>query len=167
MFLQPVGQPVIGGPLNQRSHLDVAQLGLGLTLELRIGQADAEDGGQPLANVLALEIVVVVLEEVPLLGIAVHHRGQRATKSLLVHPPLEGVDAVGEGVETIGVEAGIPLEGHLDLLPVLNAFDVADFGKQGLLGGIHVGHEVADAPLVLVVDLVTALVRPFVSQSDP
>ena len=70
-------------------------------------------------------------------------------------------------METIGVEAGIPLEGHFDLLPVLDAFDVADLGKQGLLGGIHVGHEVADAPLVLVVHLVVALVRPFVSQSDP
>ena len=43
--------------------LGVAELGLGLALELRLGQLDADDGGQALADVVAGEVGVVVLEQ--------------------------------------------------------------------------------------------------------
>ena len=43
--------------------LGVAQLGLGLALELRLGQLDADDGRQALAHVLAGQVGVVVLED--------------------------------------------------------------------------------------------------------
>ena len=44
---------------------DVAELGLGLALELRVAQADRDDGGEALADVLAQEVVVLLLEQVP------------------------------------------------------------------------------------------------------
>ena len=40
--------------------LGVAELGLGLALELRIGQLDADDGGQALADVVAGQVAVGV-----------------------------------------------------------------------------------------------------------
>ena len=43
--------------------LGVAQLGLGLALELRVGQLDADDGRQALAHVVAGQVRVVVLED--------------------------------------------------------------------------------------------------------
>ena len=45
---------------------DVAELGLGLALELRVAQPDRDDGGQPLADVLALEVLVLLLQQVAL-----------------------------------------------------------------------------------------------------
>jgi hypothetical protein len=42
--------------------LGVAELGLGLALELRVGQLDADDRGQALADVVAGEVAVAVLE---------------------------------------------------------------------------------------------------------
>ena len=43
--------------------LGVAELGLRLALELRIGQLDADDRGQALADVVAGEVAVGVLED--------------------------------------------------------------------------------------------------------
>ena len=43
------------------AHLGVAQLDLGLALELRVGQLDADDGRQALAHVVAGEVGVVLL----------------------------------------------------------------------------------------------------------
>ena len=62
VLLQPLGQLLVGGPLDQRAHGDVAQLGLGLALELRVPQLDRHDGGQALADVLAEEVLVLLLE---------------------------------------------------------------------------------------------------------
>ena len=84
-----------------------------------------------------------------------------------MHSPLERVYTVGERVETIGVEAGVPLEGHLDLLAVLLALDVAYLGEQRLLGGVDVSHEVPDTALVAVVDLLVVISFPFVAEPDP
>ena len=55
---------VVGGPLDQRAHEDVAELGLGLALELGVAQLHADDGGEALPDVLALEVVVLLLEQV-------------------------------------------------------------------------------------------------------
>jgi hypothetical protein len=40
-----------------------------------------------------------------------------------VHAALDGVDAVGEAVDAVGVEAGVPLEGDLDLLVLLDLLE--------------------------------------------
>ncbi len=67
-----------------------------------------------------------------------------------MHPALDGVDAVGEGVQAIGVEAGVPLKRDLDLLLVLGLLEVPHQLEQRLLGGVEVAHEVDDAAVVLV-----------------
>jgi len=73
-----------------------------------------------------------------------------------VHPALDGGDAVGEAVEAVGVVAGVPLEGDLDLhrrvVGVLGLAVVADLAEKGLLGSVHVTHEVTDAAVVAEAD---------------
>ena len=78
--------------------------------------------------------------------------GEGGAEALDVHAALDGGDAVGEAVETVGVEAGVPLEGDLDLLLGLGLLEVADLGEQRVLGGVEVANEVDDAAGVLVGD---------------
>ena len=74
VLLEELLQPVAHHAVHQGAHVAVAQLGLGLTLELGVGQLDGYDGGQTLAAVLAGE-ALHVLEQVCLLGVGVQHAG--------------------------------------------------------------------------------------------
>src|SRR5438045_529262 len=49
--------------LDEALHFAVAELGLGLTLELGLRHLDADDRRQPLAHVLALQALRVLLED--------------------------------------------------------------------------------------------------------
>src|SRR6478736_1171687 len=51
--LEPLGKLLVGDLLDHRPHLGVAELGLGLTLELLVAQLHRDDLGEPLADVLA------------------------------------------------------------------------------------------------------------------
>ena len=151
MLLEPVGQLLVGGLLDQRAHLGVAELGLGLTLELRVAQLHRHDRGEALADVLAEEVGVLLLEEVLGLGVAVHHVGEGLLEALLVHAALGGGDVVGERVDAL-VEAGVPLHRDVDLV-VVAGLGVGDHPlEQRLLRGVEVLHEVADAAVELEVD---------------
>ena len=156
----------IGGALDERARLNIAKLGLGLALELRLGKTDADDRREALPDVLTLKVVFVVLDQVPLLGVTVHHRGQGTAEALLVHPPLQGVDPVGKRVKAVGVEAGIPLEGDLNLLTLFDPLDITHFGEKRFLGSIHVGNKIPNTPLVPVFHLVMVPVRSLVAESD-
>ena len=126
----------------------VPQLGLGLALELRVPQADRHDGGEPFPDVLAFEVLLLLLQEVPAAGIAVDHVGQRLREALDVHPALHGGDAVGEGVDGV-VVARVPLQRDLDLLALVGLFERRHLAEQRLLGGIEVLDEVDDPAVVL------------------
>ena len=56
------------GRLDLALDLGIAELGLGLAFELRIDELDADDGGQTLADVVAGEVGVRVLEDARLCG---------------------------------------------------------------------------------------------------
>src|SRR5207302_6047442 len=58
---EPLGQAGVGGLLHERADGDVAELRLRLPLELRLTQADRDDGGEALTDVLAEEVVVLLL----------------------------------------------------------------------------------------------------------
>jgi hypothetical protein len=61
--VEPVPELVVHHLLHERARLGVAELGLGLALELRLAELDRDDGGQTLADVLAGEVVVLLLEQ--------------------------------------------------------------------------------------------------------
>jgi hypothetical protein len=159
----------------------VAQLGLGLPLELRLGQLDRDDRGQALADVLAGEVVFLLLEQLLVARVLVDDRGQRGPEALFVGAALGGVDHVRERVHGLGVGVG-PLHRDLDRHAGRVVGELDDRGVDRLLGRVQVADEVADAVGVLVddrarlggrlgdQDLVVidgGLGRPLVGERDP
>ena len=55
VLLEPAPEVLVRRALDERADLGVAELGLGLPLELRIGEPHRDDRGEPLAHVVALE----------------------------------------------------------------------------------------------------------------
>ncbi len=110
--VEPVAELVADHLLHERLRLGVAELRLGLPLELGLAELDRDDGGQSLAHVVAGEVVVLLLEEVVRTGVAVDERGERRPEALLVRAALVRVDRVGVGEHVLGVGRG-PL--HRDL----------------------------------------------------
>ncbi len=165
VLLEPVAETFVGGLLDERAHRDVAELGLRLTLELRVAQLHRDDRRDALADVLAEEVVVLLLEQRLGPGVLVDHRRERRLEPLDVHPALGGGDAVGVAVDAL-VVPGVPLHGDVEhLAVVVDVLEVADLGEQRLLGGVEVLDEVDDAAAVLVGDLLL-LLRTFVDEQD-
>ena len=130
MFFEPFAEPAVGGLLNEAAHSGVAQLCLGLTFELRCFQANAHHRGEALADVIALKVVVVGAQHLAVTGVVVHRGRQRRTETLGMHAALDRVDAVGEAVDAIGVEAGVPLEGDLHLVAVFGCREESNLVEQ-------------------------------------
>ena len=88
--LEPVGQPLVAHLLHERLGLGVAELGLGLALELRLAELDRDDRGQALADVVAGELVLLgVLEDLLVDRPLVDDVGQRRPEALLVGAALD------------------------------------------------------------------------------
>ena len=113
VVLEVPGQPLGHHGLRGRPGLGVAELGLGLPLELGVLEADAYDGGQPLPDVLPGQVGLGLLQEAVLPGVVVYDPGEGGAEPGDVGPALLGVDAVGEGQHGLG-EAVVVLQGELD-----------------------------------------------------
>ena len=137
---------------DQRLHGGVAELGLGLALELRVAQPHRDDGGEALADVLAGEVGVLLLEEVLGPGVLVDRVGERRLEALLVRAALDGGDAVGEGVDAVGVVSRCSTGTRPRPRVASSSAQVADLGEQRLLRLVDVLDEVDDAAGVLVDD---------------
>ena len=79
------------------------QLALGLALELRLRQLDADDRDEAFANVVSGEVFLHVFEEAELLAGVVDGAGERGLESGQVRAAVDGVDVVGEGEDRLGV----------------------------------------------------------------
>ena len=95
MFFQPGAQLLADRGVDERLDLGVAQLGLGLALELGFGDLDRDDRGQALAQIVARRRRVV-LEDVAVACVGVEAAGQRGLERREVRAALDGVDVVGK-----------------------------------------------------------------------
>ena len=153
VLLEPGAELVVDRALDEALGLGVAELGLGLALELRLAHLDRDDRGQALADVVAGDAVLALLDEVLGLAEAVDLTGQGRAEALLVRAALVGVDGVGEGVHGLGV-GGVPLHGHLEAHVL-----AGPLGRVGLerddrrvgrrLAAVEVGDVVDQAEVVL------------------
>ena len=66
VLLEERAELVVDDRLDDALDLGVAELGLGLAFELRLRNLDADDGGQPFADVVAADALLQVLREVVL-----------------------------------------------------------------------------------------------------
>ena len=114
MLLEVIGEAVGHDLERQRAHIGAAELGLGLTLKLRVGQLDRDDSRKALAHIVAGQVGVLFLEQILLARVVVDHAGKRGAEALEVHAALRGVDVVGKRHDVLAI-AAIPLQGHLDL----------------------------------------------------
>ena len=111
-------ETVVDDRLDNPLHLGVPQLGLRLAFELRVRDLDADDGGQPFADVLAADALFQVFREVVLRRVAVDGARQRRAEAGQMRAALVRVDVVREGVDRLRV-AVVPLQRDLRLDPVL------------------------------------------------
>jgi hypothetical protein len=158
MLFQVDREPVVHERLDDALHLAVAEPRLGLTLELRLRDLDADDRRQTLAHVVALEALVVLLHQAVRHGVGVDGARQRRAQSDEMGAALDRVDVVGEGVDALGV-AVVPLHRNLDVDAFARALQVDHVGMDGRLGAVQVSDEGDDATFVEeLVRLAVALV---------
>src|SRR5215203_2233724 len=62
-LLEELGEEAVRGALHETLDLGVAELGLGLSLELRVPQLDRDDGREPLPDIVAGEVLLLLFEE--------------------------------------------------------------------------------------------------------
>jgi hypothetical protein len=147
VFLEIGPQRLVDCRLDDALHLAVAQLGLGLPFELRVAQLDAHDRRQALADVVAGQRLVVLLEQLVGVRVVVDRAGQGRLEADQVRAALARVDVVREGIHVLGV-AVVVLEGHFEHDAALLYFN-EDRLVERRLGAVQMLHEGDDAALVL------------------
>ena len=113
VLLQVLGQALVDDAGDDALHLGVVQPDLGLRLELRLRVADADDRGQPLAEVLAVQLESV-LEEVLLLAVGVDGPGQAGAEAGQVRAAAGVVGVVGVAADSLSSSPVGVLQGDLD-----------------------------------------------------
>ena len=119
-------------------HLRVAQLGLGLPLELRVRHLDADHRHEAFADVLAADALLQVGRQVVAVRVAVDRARERGPEPGQVRAAFLRVDVVGERVHRVGV-AVVPLQ--------------RDLGVNAVAVAAHVDRRRVDGGLVLVDEL--------------
>ena len=76
VLLEIRAELVVDDRLDDALDLGVAELGLGLPLELRMRNLDADDAGEPLANVVAGDALLQILGEIVLRRVEVDRAGR-------------------------------------------------------------------------------------------
>ena len=146
VLLEIVAEVLVHHRLDDPLDLGVAQLGLGLPLELRLPHLHVQHAGEPLADVLAGEGEAFLLEEVAPLGDVVDRAGERRLEAGEVGAALVGVDVVHEG-EGVLVVPVLVLEGEVHLDVVLRRAEGDRLGVQRLLVAVEPLDELDQAAL--------------------
>src|SRR5680860_106058 len=159
ILLQPLAELFVDQALHEPLGLGVAELGLGLALELRVPELDRDDRRQTLADVVTGDTLFLLLDHPPLLAPVVDQRGERGAEALLVGPALVGVDRVRERVHRLG-ERGVPLHRDLEAHPGsdLLGLEVDDAQMRLVLAAV----EVLD-----VVDQTAVVLEPALESATP
>ena len=84
LLLEELRELLVHHSLDEAGDARVAQLRLRLPFELGVAQLDRDDGGKTFAGVLALEVVVLLLQEALLARVLVERARQRGTEALEV-----------------------------------------------------------------------------------
>ena len=134
--------------LTRPSTWRVAQLGLRLALELRLGELHRDHGGQALADVLAREVRVLLLQEPLLAAVGVDRAGERRAEAGEVRAALVRVDVVREGEDGLLIR-GVPLHRDLDRPVVGVVLEVDGLAVERVLVLVQVVDEVDDPALVV------------------
>ena len=131
MLLKVVGERLAYGLLYGTCHLGIAELGLGLSLKLRLCHLDGDDGGEALAEVLAGNLYLGLLQCLGVFGILLEGAGQRGAETCKVGTALYGVDVVDVGMYVLRV-GGVVHDGYLNGHTLLLGVEVDDVVEEVL-----------------------------------
>jgi len=156
-------QAVRHGRLDLALDLGVAELRLRLALELRIGELDADHGREALADVIAGQVRVGVLEHAGLACPVIERTCQGGPETRDVGAAVHRVDVVGEREHVLRVGV-VVLESNLYRS---RSFPSLDVDRSGV-DGFFVAVEVADERLETTLEVERSLaVDSFVDERDP
>ena len=147
VLLQELGQTRIDDRVDEALHAGVAELGLGLALELWVLKLGRDDRGEAFADVLAAEVVVLLLELALVARVLVERAGQRRAEAAEMAASLDRVDVVGEREDRLLV-GGVPLHRDLDRALLALTLERDDLLSDRLLVPVQVLDEVDDPALV-------------------
>jgi hypothetical protein len=162
VLLEEGGHLLANHRVDDALRLAVAELVLGLALELGLGNLEGQHRGEALAVVVAGGPGVALLERLRILGVLTEHASEGGLHPREVRTASVGVDVVDEGRDRLGVAVG-PLHRQLDLVDLSGV--VRTLGTSGQeedllvqrgLSLVHILHEGLDA-LGVLEDLVGAL----------
>ncbi len=141
ILLQVVAQSRRKRLVHGRRHLVVAELGLGLAFELRLGHLDRHHGRKTFAEVVAVDVELELGEHARVVGVLLQRARERAPEAREVRAALDGVDVIDVGVHVLRVGV-VVLHGHLHRHAVLLRVEVDDrLDDGGAARGVEVTHE--------------------------
>ena len=136
MLLKVVLQRFSYGGVHHTGYLAVTELGLSLTLKLRLGNLDTDHCRQTLAEVVGVDGRVAVfifelgfLEHLTVLGVLLHHAGKRSAESRHVRTAFDSVDIVHVRVYVL-VEICVVDHRYFHRRAVLVGVQVDDFADE-------------------------------------
>ena len=145
--------PLDHGCLHDGPHLGIAEFCLGLPFKLHVLELDGKDGRQPFAEVIPLEVGVLLLQELVFARIVVEHPREAASKARLVRAAFGRGDVVDEGKE---IFRDLPrvLDGELHPNAVRLRLVVERLVVEGGFPLVERLHEVGDAAVVLIFHMI-------------
>ncbi len=164
ILVEEVAQRFVHHALDDPLDLGVAELGLGLPLELRLLHLHVQHRVQALAHVVAGERELFLLEEAVLLRPFVDRARERGLEAGEVCAAFVGVDVVHEGERILAVLI-VVLHGTLDLHVFARGLEGDRLGMQRAAAAQHPLHEFRETALV-VVRLRLSLARALVFERD-
>ena len=126
-------------------YFAVTQFGFGLPFKLRFGYFDGNDGGEPLAEVLAGDFRLVLLQLFQFLGVFVfsvflQRTGQCRAETGQVRTAFYGIDVVDIRMDVFRITVVVH-DGYFDRNPLLFRVQVYHVVEQVDTAGINVAHE--------------------------
>ena len=166
VLVEELGELLVDDLLHEAAYPRVAELRLRLALELRLADLQRDDGGEALADVVALEVHLLLLELSLVAGELVDRRGERGVEARPVRAALDRIDVVREREDGVGRVLRVPLHRDLDRAAALLVLrlEVGDRRVDRVLLGVDVTDEVANP--ALVVELLRPLAAALVGEAD-
>ena len=153
MLLQVVLQRLSYCTRNHSRYFGVTELGLRLAFKLRFCHFDGDHRRQTLTEIVRIDGRVTVfifefrlLQHLAVLGIFLHHTGQRSAETGYVRTTLDGVDVIDIGVYVL-VEVRVVDHRYLYRRTVFVGIEVNDLADERRTRTVNITYELAQTLL--------------------
>ena len=133
--------------LNNPFHFAGTKLGFGLPFKLRVGNFNADDGGDAFADVVAAHGLLFVFDQLVRFRVGIHGSGECGAEAGEMGSAFDRVDVVGEGEDGFVVGVGVlHCNFHHDI--VLFTFEIDDVRMHRRFVFVQMLNELQDSAVV-------------------